>query len=101
LAKQYPASEGYIITSEALLRDAAGRKAIDPVTGSGRRIDFVVDKNGNIVDSIEVTSKTSDKVEQTEKEKRIRAGGGNYVKTERGSLVRLPDDLSTRIDRRD
>jgi hypothetical protein len=101
LEKQYPKSEGYIITSEAYLRNGEGKKAIDPVTGQGRRIDFVVDKYGNVVDSIEVTSRTADKSKQIAKEERIRANGGNYIKTEHGGLVKIPDNIITRIDRRD
>ena len=80
LQEKYPESEGYKIESERLLRDSNGKKAIDPETGTGRRVDFVVDKDGNIVDSIEVTSKTADKTAQIAKETRIRENGGNYVK---------------------
>ena len=99
LSERYPESEGYKVKSEALLRDSNGKKSIDPVTNTGRRIDFVVDKNGNIIDSIEVTSKYAPKDLQIGKELRIRANGGNYVKVD-GKLLKIPDDLTTRIVRR-
>ena len=83
------------------LRDENGEIVKDPVTGEARRIDFVVVKDGKVVDSVEVTSKTADKTEQTAKEDRIRENGGNYIKTTDGDLVRIPDDLKTRIERRD
>ena len=102
LKKKYPESEGYTVLSEQYLRDENGNIVKDPVTGEARRIDFVViDKDGNVVDSVEVTSKTADKTEQTAKENRIRENGGNYVKGPDGQLHRIPDDLHTRIERRD
>lgn len=99
--KKYPESEGYKIESERLLRDSNGKKAIDPETGTGRMVDFVVDKDGNIVDSIEVTSKTADKTAQIAKEIRIRENGGNYVKLKNGDIVKIPENITTRIERRD
>ncbi|MDR2492367.1 MAG: HINT domain-containing protein, partial [Coriobacteriales bacterium] len=101
LRSQYPESAGYRIQNEALLRDSSGRKVIDPATGSGRRIDFVVDRSGTIVDSIEVTSKTAPKAAQIAHEAIVRANGGNYVRMGDGTLLRIPDDLITRIIRRD
>lgn len=101
LQEKYPKSEGYKIESERLLRDSNGKKAIDPETGTGRRVDFVVDKDGNIVDSIEVTSKTADKTAQIAKETRIRENGGNYVKLKNGDIVKIPENITTRIERRD
>ena len=102
LIEKYPESEGYSIEEEAFLRDKDGKIAQDPVTGEGRRIDFVVvDKNGNVVDSIEVTSQTADKTDQSAKEQRIRENGGNYIKTSDGNLVKIPDDVQTKIERRD
>ena len=100
LEEQYPKSQGYNIAKEKLLRDFNGKKAIDPETGTGRRIDFVVDKYGNIVDSIEVTSTSADKSAQIAKESRIRESGGNYVRLDDGRLVEIPEDVVTRIVRR-
>lgn len=101
LEKQYPPEEGYEIISEAYLRDADGNIVKDPETGKARRIDFVVVKDGKVVDSIEVTSKTADKTEQTAKENRIRDNGGNYIRDNDGNLVKIPDDVQTRIERRE
>ena len=102
LKEQYPESEGYVVNKEVYLRDKDGNIAKDPETGESRRIDFVVtDKNGNVVDSVEVTSKTADKTGQSAKEQRIRDNGGNYIRTEDGNLVKIPDDVQTRIERRD
>jgi hypothetical protein len=75
LNEKYPESEGYRVEGEKYLRDSSGKKVIDPETGTGRRIDFVVDKNGKVVDSIEVTSPTADKTAQIAKEMRIRQNG--------------------------
>lgn len=101
LEEQYPPEEGYSIISEAYLRDENGNIVKDPETGQARRIDFVVVKDGKVVDSVEVTSKTADKSEQTAKENRIRENGGNYIKDNDGNLIRIPDNVTTRIERRD
>ncbi len=100
LEKKYPESEGYEIVSEAYLRDSEGKIVRDPETGEARRIDFVVVKDGKVVDSIEVTSETADKTGQTAKEERIREAGGSYIRTSDGSLAKYPDDLHTTIERR-
>ena len=101
LLKEYPKAEGYEVCSEAYLRDETGKIVKDTVTGEARRIDFVVIKEGKVVDSIEVTSKTAPKELQMAKEARIRADGGNFIKDEAGNLARIPDELITRIERRD
>ena len=100
LEKKYPESEGYEIISEAYLRDSEGKIVRDPETGEARRIDFVIVKDGQVVDSIEVTSETADKTGQTAKEERIRDAGGNYIRTSDGSLAKYPNDLHTTIERR-
>jgi len=100
LEKKYPESEGYEIVSEAYLRDSEGKIVRDPETGEARRIDFVAVKDGQVVDSIEVTSETADKTSQTAKEERIRDAGGNYIRTSDGSLAKYPNDLHTTIERR-
>ena len=102
LMGKYPESEGYSLQSEVLLRDKEGNIAKDPETREGRRVDFVVlDKDGKVVDSIEVTSKTADKTDQSAKEQRIRENGGNCIKTSDGKIVEIPEDIQTRIERRD
>lgn len=100
LEKKYSESEGCEIVSEAYLRDSEGKIVRDPETGEARRIDFVVVKDGKVVDSIEVTSETADKTGQTAKEERIREAGGNYIRTSDGSLAKYPNDLYTTIERR-
>lgn len=101
LEKKYPTSKGYQILSERYLRDKNGNIVKDLLTGEARRIDFVVVKDGKVVDSIEVTSKTAPKENQTAKEERIRSAGGNYVMDYDGNLVEFPSDIHTRIERRD
>lgn len=101
LEKKYPPEKGYQIISEAYLRDKDGNIVKDPMTGQARRIDFVVVKDGKVVDSIEVTSKTADKKEQCAKENRIRDVGGNYIRDNNGNLVHVPTTVRTRIERRD
>jgi hypothetical protein len=101
LKKKYSESEGYTIEREVYLRDKDGNIVKDPVTGEARRIDFVVIKDGEVIDSIEVTSKTAPKDEQIAKENRIRENGGNYIKDSNGNLVGMPSDVQTRIERRD
>lgn len=101
LEEKYPEEEGYKIAPEVYLRDKDGNIVKDPVTIETRRIDFVVIKDGKVVDSIEVTSQTADKTEQTAKENRIRENGGNYIKDKNGNLIEIPADVQTKIERRD
>ena len=101
LKEKYPESEGYKVESEKYLRDKDGKIVKDPETGEARRIDYVVIKDGKIVDSVEVTSTTADKTEQSAKEKRIRENGGNYILDDNGNLVEFPENVETRIERRD
>lgn len=100
LDKKYPEKKGYEIISEAYLRDLDGNIVKDPETGQARRIDFVVAKDGKVVDSIEVTSKTADKTDQLAKENRIRENGGNYVRDDNGNLIEIPRHVQTRVERR-
>lgn len=101
LEEKYPPEEGYEIISEAYLRNADGNIVKDPETGKARRIDFVVVKDGKVVDSIEVTSKTADKNDQLAKESRVRDNGGNYIRDNQGNLIRIPSNVQTRVERRD
>lgn len=101
LKEKYPEEDGYKIESEMYLRDKNGNIVKDPETREARRIDFVVTKDGKVVDSIEVTSKSADKTEQTAKEQRIRENGGNYIRDSEGNLIEIPKDITTRIERRD
>ncbi|MDR1622302.1 MAG: hypothetical protein LBS00_08015 [Synergistaceae bacterium] len=101
LEGKYPSQEGYSVESEVYLRDKDGNKVRDPVTNEARRVDFVVVKDGKVVDSVEVTSKTADKTGQAAKEARIRENGGNFIKDSNGNLVEIPRDVTTRIERKD
>lgn len=101
LKSQYPERKGYGILSEVYLRDETGSLVRDPLTGETRRIDFVAIKAGKAVDSIEVTSITADKTEQSAKEERIRSNGGNYIRDNNGILIEIPSDIHTRIERRE
>lgn len=101
LKSKYPPEKGYQIVSEVYLRDKDGNIVKDTVTGEARRVDFIVVKNGKVVDSIEVTSKTANKMEQSAKEERIRDNGGNYIRDNNGNLVEIPSTVHTRIERRD
>lgn len=85
---------------ERYLRTADGKRAIDPLTGEARRIDHAVIENGQVRYLVETTSKTADKVRQIEKEARVRANGGTFI---RDKVTRELIDVSnvpTRITRR-
>lgn len=101
LMKEYPAEDGFRIESQVPLRDEGGAIVKDPETGEGRRLDFVVIKDGEVIGSVEVTSETADKSMQTAKEDRIRDAGGNYV-TDRttGELVPFAPGVQTEVIRR-
>ncbi len=100
LQREYPKEEGYKIEREQYLRDEDGKIVKDPETGEARRIDFVVTKDGKVVKSIEVTSKTAPKDAQMAKENRIRDKGGNYIKDrDTGQLVGFPKDVQTEVRR--
>lgn len=101
LTEKYPEKDNYKIISEAYLRDENGKLVKDPETGEARRVDFVVVKDGKVVDSVEVTSQTADKTKQTAKEERIRNAGGEYVKDDEGNLCKYPDSVKTRVERKD
>lgn len=100
LEKRYPEREGYKVVSERYLLDKNGNIARDPETLKARRIDFVVVKDNKVVGMIEVTSKTAPKIDQSAKELRIRENGGNYIKLGE-QLIRIPNYVETRIERRD
>ncbi len=101
LRKKYPSELGYTVLREVYLRDESGRIAVDPVTGTKRRVDFVIVKDGRVIEMVEVTSKTAPKYAQMAKENRIRNSGGNYIKDYDNNLIRISDSVKTRIDRRD
>jgi len=106
LKEQYPEEDGYRILRERDLVDSSGMPVKDPAPGDGkhaegRRIDIVVvDREGKVVDSIEVTSKTAPKDDQMAKEQRIRESGGTFVRDpDTGDLYDI-SQTPTRVERR-
>jgi len=100
LQKEFPESEDYKIEREQYLRDRDGNIVKDPSTDEARRIDFIIIKDGKVVKSIEVTSKTAPKDAQIEKESRIRDEGGNFIKDrDTGQLVEIQKENRTEIRR--
>jgi hypothetical protein len=102
LGEQYPPGSGYAIHEESYLCDNLGRRLRDPKTGEARRIDFIVEKDGKVVRSIEVTSSKAEKVVQMGKENRIRdshreTGKALYAQIKGGDVVRLPYSIKTRV----
>ena len=101
LEEKYPQSEGYTIEKEIYLRDKDGNIIKDTETGEARRIDFAVTKDGKVVETIEVTSNTASKDAQIAKEERIRENGGNYIKDSNGNIIEIPENVKTKVERRD
>lgn len=92
LGEQYPESEGFKILSERYLLDKNGSMQRDPLSPhTCRRVDIVVaDSENNPIRSIEVTSVSASKEEQTAKESRIRDAGGTFVRDpDTGQLIDL------------
>ena len=68
------------VQGERSLRDKNGKIVKDPETGTGRRIDHAVIKDGKVTKLVETTSKTAPKNAQVLKEQRIRNEGGTYIR---------------------
>ena len=101
LAEEYPEEEGYKVLPERDLLDKDGNPVKDPESGLGRRVDFVVTRNGEAVRSIEVTSPTAPKDAQLAKEDRVKDAGGTYVRDpDSGELIDV-SDTKTEVIRRD
>jgi|GEM_PF-5507941 len=97
LRLQYPEAA---IQRETYLRLAEGEKALDPLTQTGRRIDWVVLQDGAVLDSVETTSMTANKAAQIAKEMRIRQAGGVFVRDRAtGQLIDI-SQVPTRIVRK-
>ena len=90
------------VLTERTLLDARGNKVVDPVTGTGRRLDFVVlDESGNARYLPEVTSRNQalqgGKRPQLEKERRVQEAGGVFVRDpQTGRLIDI-SNAQTRI----
>ena len=97
LRLQYP---GASVQREQYLRLGTGGKAVDPLVGTGRRMDWVVVQDGAVLDSVETTSLTANKAAQIAKEMRIRQAGGVFVRDRvTGELVDI-SQVPTRIVRK-
>ena len=83
------------VQRELSLRNADGKLAKDPVTGTGRRLDNVGIQDGEGKFTVEVTSKTANKLAQEAKEARILESGGTFVKDRvTGELVDISNAVS-------
>ena len=80
---------GEVVQGERTLRDAAGNKVPDPVTGEARRVDHaVIDRDANTAKTYETTGDKVDKRLQQKKEERIRDAGGTFIRDkETGKLI--------------
>lgn len=97
LGAKYP---GATVQNEVYLRGANGKRALDPLTGEGRRIDSIVIQNGGVLDSVEVTSMNANKAAQIAKEMRIRNSGGTFIRDRAtGNLIDI-SNVPTRIIRK-
>ena len=88
------------VQRESYLRTADGKRAIDPLTGQGRRIDHAVIENDTVRYLVETTSKTADKRDQILKENRIRENSGTFIRDRStGQLIDV-SNVPTRTSRR-
>lgn len=72
---------GKSVQGQRMLRDAEGKKVLDPVTGTGRRVDHaVIDREANTAKTYETTGQNVNKTQQIRKEERIREAGGTYIR---------------------
>ncbi len=100
IKKEFLESEGYKYHQEMYLRDKEGNILKDIETGEARRVDIMVEKDGMIFKSYEITSESAPKEMQIAKEERIREAGGNFIKDrETGKLLEIPKDVKTEIRR--
>ena len=97
LRMRFPEAEGYELLKECTLRDGEGSIARDPETGSYRRVDFVVAKDGEVVRMFEVTSETAPKEAQLAKEVRILESGGNHVRHPDGNLLPINNEVVSEV----
>ena len=100
IQKEFPESEGFKYHQEAYLRDEQGNIIKDELSGEARRVDIMVEKDGMISKSYEITSETAPKDLQIAKEERIRQNGGNFIlDRDTGKLIELPKNVTTEIRR--
>jgi hypothetical protein len=83
------------VQRERMLRDKDGKKVVDPVTGEGRRVDHaVIDRDKGTAETHETTGPNVDKTDQLDKEKRIRAAGGTYIRDKETRKMVPVNDVS-------
>ncbi len=84
------ANPGRRTQSESTLRTADGKKAIDPITQQGQRVDEVVFDGKGGAKAYEITRPGVDKTAQAAKEQRILDNGGHYVRDRQtGELCKI------------
>ena len=93
------ANPGSVIQRESYLRDARGRRLIDPLTGEARRIDFAVIERGRLASLVEATSETASKVLQGAKEARIRALGRAFIRDRASGRLLDASEIMTQLKR--
>jgi hypothetical protein len=72
---------GMVVQGQRDLRDATGARVIDPVTGTGRRVDHaVIDRSANTAKTYETTGPNVNKSAQIDKEQRVRDAGGTFIR---------------------
>ena len=71
---------GALVLHQRTLRNSAGKKVLDPITGKGRRIDFAVVKDGRVIRLYEVTSLLANKNQQILRQTRIVNAGGSFIR---------------------
>lgn len=100
LAGRYPNER---IQAETYLLNRDGTRALDPLTGKARRIDFVMFSHGRVSRRFEITSQFADKRGQLAMEWRIlsrtrsgrpRSGPAYVLDRQTGKLVPVSSDVS-------
>jgi len=89
---------GKSIQSEQFLRTADGKKAVDPRTGTGRRVNEVVFDGDGTARTFEITGPNVNKLEQSLKEQRILDNGGRFVGDRRKGQLCQVSGQCTRIN---
>lgn len=96
LQARYPNAS---ILRKKTLFDANRNPVIDARDKIGRQLDFVVVENGRVIDVVETTGLNVPKAKQLDRERRIRADGGQFVIGENDQLIQVP--YLSRVSRRD
>jgi RHS repeat-associated protein len=95
------ANPDMIVDTQRMLRDINGKKLIDPVTGTGRRVDNgIMDRNTRTAQTIEVSGPNVPKGPQSAKEQRIHDTnpGGVYIRYRSTHDMYQVPSVSDRLD---